>query len=177
VGPGTHLLVIGLGQVGLLQVQAGVAAGCASVVGVDPLLDRRTRAEQLDVVAVGPEGVGLEPRPTVVLVCTSAPTAVTQALDVVAPGGIVQLFAPAPPGKPFLLDSSTLFFREITIQFSYSAGPHDTREALELLSTGRVRADVLTTHHYPLDRLADAIAVARTPDAVRVVVTGPAARR
>jgi L-iditol 2-dehydrogenase len=177
VGTGTRLLVIGLGQIGLLQLQAGRAAGAAPITGVDPLPDRRARAEALGFATVPPEDVtALDPRPTVALVCTSSQSAVASALAAVAPGGVVQLFAPAAPGKPYPIDSADLFFREVTIQFTYSAGPFDTRDALGLLSAGMVTETAIVTHHYPLDAIGDAMAMARTPDAVRVVVTGPAYR-
>jgi L-iditol 2-dehydrogenase len=178
VGPDTRLLVLGLGQAGLLQVQAAIAAGCIEVAGVDPLPERRRLAASYGASVADP-GVAdrvLDGPPTVVIVCTHADAAVARALDVVDAGGIVQLYAPAAPGHAFALDSADLFFREVTIQFTYSAGPSDTREALALLSEGRVTGAGMVTHRFPLTRLADAMATARTADAVRVVVTGPAAR-
>jgi L-iditol 2-dehydrogenase len=177
VGPGTRLLVVGLGQIGQLQLQAGRAAGATWITGVDPLADRRARAEALGFDAVSPDNVAdLDARPTVALVCTSSHSAVAGALAAVAPGGVVQLFAPAAPGKTYPIDSADLLFREVTIQFTYSAGPFDTRDALDLLSRGMVTENGIVTHHYPLGALADAMAMARTPDAVRVVVTGPSYR-
>jgi threonine dehydrogenase-like Zn-dependent dehydrogenase len=40
---------------------------------------------------------------------------------------------------------------------SYSADHLDTRMALELLSSGAVDGASLITHHFPIERLSDAI--------------------
>ena len=42
------------------------------------------------------------------------------------------------PGTPVALDLGAVFFREVTIQSTYSAGPLDTRDALALLAAGAI---------------------------------------
>ena len=39
-----------------------------------------------------------------------------------------------------------IFFREVSIQSTYSAGPFDTRDALALLAAGAVDASALVSH-------------------------------
>jgi len=49
-----------------------------------------------------------------------------------------------------------LFFQEVTIRTSYSAGPYETRLALELLRWGRIRAETIITHRFGLNDAAQA---------------------
>lgn len=178
VGPGTRLVVVGAGQIGLLQALAGRAAG-AQVTVVELVQCRRAFAERLGFAAVAPDATsvidaGGGARPTVVTLCTGAASAWELAEAVVDRGGIVQLFAPPRPGQRRSFEGHDLFFREVTIQASYSAGPRDTRAALHLIASGAVDADVLISHRFELADTGRALATARGEDAVKVVVTNGA---
>jgi L-iditol 2-dehydrogenase len=176
VGPDTRLLVVGAGQMGLLHVQAARARGCRLVAVAEPLAARRTAAARYGALpAEATAGAVLQAmgaRPDVVLVCTCKPAAFELAMEAVDSGGLVQLFAPSAPGTPLALDPNEVFFREITVQASYSAGPLDTREALQLLADGAVTAEGVITHRFPLAETAQAFQVARSGQAIKVVVLG-----
>jgi L-iditol 2-dehydrogenase len=65
-----------------------------------------------------------------------------------------------------------LFFQEISLRTSYSASPYETRLALDLLHTGRIRPETVITHQFPLREAAKAFQlVARPGDALKVVIT------
>jgi len=65
-----------------------------------------------------------------------------------------------------------LFFREITLVTSYSAGPDDTRAALSHVAAGHLPADVLISHRFPLAEAAEAYrAAGRTGEVLKVIVT------
>jgi len=70
--------------------------------------------------------------------------------------GTVVMFAPTPPGRLVGLPGYDLFFREIRLVPSYSAGPADTRAALDLIASGKLPVDALVTHRFPLERAAEA---------------------
>jgi L-iditol 2-dehydrogenase len=170
VGARTRLLVVGGGPMGLLTAQAARAAGAAVTVA-EPLPARRALAEELGARTVEPDAATLDPPPTVVMLCTSAPAAWELALAAVDRGGVIQLFAPAAPGERRAFEVHDLFFRELEIQASYSAGPRDTREALALIADGAVRAERLVTHRFGLAATAEALAVARRREGIKVIVT------
>jgi L-iditol 2-dehydrogenase len=174
VSAGTRLLVVGGGQIGLLNAQAALTAG-ATVATAEPLADRRALAARLGAHAVEPHGAAvldaLGASPTVALLCTGADAAWALALETIDVGGTVQLFAPASPGATRSFDANDLFFREIQIQASYSAGPSDTRAALELIRSGAVRPEELITHSFPLEETAKALDTARRREAVKAIVT------
>jgi L-iditol 2-dehydrogenase len=168
VGAETRLLVVGGGQMGLLVAQAARAAG-APVTVAEPLGERRELAEELGLAATAPEGATAGH--TTVLLCTGAAAAWELALEAVDRGGVIQFFAPAGPGERRDFEVRDLFFRELEIQASYSAGPRDTREALALIAGGEVAAERLITHRFPLAATAEALAVARRREGMKVIVT------
>jgi L-iditol 2-dehydrogenase len=162
---------------GLLEIRAGLAAGAASVAAVEPRADRRALAEAAGAVALPApdpgavrEALGGGRLADQVFVCTSNREAIAAALHLAGPGGVVQLFAPTPPGEPVALDLGAVWFREVEIQSTYSAGPFDTREALALLASGAVDAGALVSHRLPLDEVAEAFRLARSGEATKVVV-------
>jgi L-iditol 2-dehydrogenase len=170
VDAGTRLLVIGGGQMGLLLAQAAVARG-ADVTVAEPRPERRALAIELGARGVEPESdMGA---PTVVLLATGAAAAWELAVKSADRGAVIQLFAPSGPGerRDFAVDE--LFFTEIEIQASYSAGPKDTRAALQLLADGAIATERMITHRFPLERTAEALATARSREGIKVIVTAP----
>ena len=185
MGADTRLLVVGGGQMGLLVAQAARAAGAAVTVA-EPLGERRALAEALGLHAVAPpaDPLGTEPggapgaapsggagplgrgaeAPTAVLLCTGAAAAWELPLNAVDRGGVIQFFAPAGPGRAARLRAvDDLFFRELEIQASYSAGPRDTREALALIAERRGRRRA--ADHAPLPARGDGRGARRRPPA------------
>jgi L-iditol 2-dehydrogenase len=176
VGPGSRVAIVGAGAMGLLEIGAALAAGAAAVAAVEPRADRRALARDAGAVAAL-----AEPDPACVadalggpadqvIVCTSATAAIAAALPLAGPAGVVQLFAPPPPGTPVPLDLGAAFFREVTIQSTYSAGPLDTRDALGLLAGGAIDPAPLISHRLPLSEVEEAFRLARSGEATKVVV-------
>jgi L-iditol 2-dehydrogenase len=174
IGADTWLLVVGGGQIGLLCAQAALASG-ARVAVAEPLPERLALAEQIGARAVAPEFDAvldaLGERPTVAMLCTGADAGWALAIEAIDAGGVIQLFAPAAPGSTRSFEVNDIFFREIEIQASYSAGPSDTRAALELIASGAVRPEQLITHRFSLEETAAALEAARSHEAVKAIVT------
>ncbi|MEW6583494.1 MAG: zinc-binding dehydrogenase, partial [Actinomycetota bacterium] len=176
VGPGARVAVVGAGAMGLLEVQAALALGAARVVAVEPQADRRALAEQAGATALADGSPGAVREALggdladAVIVCTSNRGAIAGALHLAGDAGVVQLFAPTPPGEIVGLDLGAVFFREVEIQSTYSAGPHDTRDALAMLVSGAVRWRPLLTHTVPLADVQEAFRLARSGEAMKVVV-------
>jgi len=98
--------------------------------------------------------------------------AMEQGIELVGPGGTVLLFAPPAPQEMLSLSPNRFFFQEITLRTSYSAGPYETRQALELLRWGRIRAERIITHRFGLDDVAEAFKVVANPgNALKVVIS------
>ncbi|MEX2355542.1 MAG: alcohol dehydrogenase catalytic domain-containing protein [Thermaerobacterales bacterium] len=86
-------------------------------------------------------------------------------------GGRVVLYAPTPPGEGVPVDLNGVFFREISLIPSYSAGPAETRKAMHYVSEGIVPVDNLITHRLPLKQIEKAYSLIKDAQrALKVVV-------
>jgi L-iditol 2-dehydrogenase len=167
LSPGALVLIIGLGSMGLLNGMAARAKGAACVVGSDPVAVRREKAVELGFDAsvdplAGPlpeslERVAGRRGADVVVVGPGIPAAIQQGMEAAAPGGTVVLFTPTPPTQTVALSTHALYFSELRLTASYSCGPAQTREALDLLVNGRIDPRPLVTHRTGLAGVQDAI--------------------
>ena len=181
IRPGDSVLVLGTGSNGLMLAQLAQQRGAVPVTIVDPIAYRRQHALDVGIdYALDPQtGTVIDQifamndgrKPDVVIVTPSSISAMQQGIELVGPGGTVLLFAPPPPEALLPVTPNTLFFQEISLRTSYSAGPYETRHALDLLRSGRIRPESVITHRFPLKDAARAFQlVAKPGDALKVVV-------
>jgi L-iditol 2-dehydrogenase len=105
------------------------------------------------------------------MVGPSKPEIMSAAIGCAGPGSTVLLFMAPAPGVKLEIEPHQLFFNEISLVSSYSCGPDDTRETLELIRSGVLRADELITHRFPLaDTLEACRLTARAQDSLKVVL-------
>jgi L-iditol 2-dehydrogenase len=183
IQPGDSVLVLGAGSNGLMLAQLAQQRGAARVMIVDPIAYRRQRALHAGIDhALNPQEESPLPeqiylvndgrKPDIVLVTPSSISAMKQGLELVGPGGTVLLFAPPSPAEELPITPNSLFFQEVSLRTSYSAGPYETRLALDLLHTGRIRAETVITHRFTFKDAAQAFQlVAKPGDALKVVIT------
>lgn len=183
VRPGDAALVVGLGSNGVLLALLARDAGARFLVGVDPDPARRDLAGRFgfdvlvdpatsDVAAAAraaTEGRGAD----AVFVIPTAEEVALSAIDAAAPGGTVVFYSPVDPAKTWRLAPSAPYFRDLTLRFSYSSGPAETRRALALLEAGVVRARDLVTHRLPLSRAAEGFRLAAAGGAALKVLIEP----
>lgn len=179
--PGDTVLVLGAGSNGLMLAQLAQQRGANRVIIVDPIAYRRERALDSGIdYALDPQGEPLLEqvyiindgrKPDIVLVTPSSIRAMQEGLSLVEPGGTVLLFAPPPPTDILPITPNSLFFSEITLRTSYSAGPYETRLALEMLHNGHIRAETIVTHRFSLRDAARAFQlVAKPGNALKAVI-------
>ncbi len=178
---GDSVLILGAGSNGLMLAQLARQRGAVRVIIVDPIAYRRRRALESGIdYALDPrDGAVLEQvyavndnrKPDIVIVTPSSIQAMQQGIELVGPGGTVLLFAPPPPTAMLPVEPNTLFFSEITLRTSYSAGPYETRLALDMLRNGRINADMVITHRFALQDAAQAFQlVAKPGDALKAII-------
>jgi 2-desacetyl-2-hydroxyethyl bacteriochlorophyllide A dehydrogenase len=187
VTPDSTALVIGTGAIGMTLGQVLRAAGARQVIMAG------TRRAPLEIArAAGAADLGIalsegDPQGALMdltagrgadvvyeTVGGDAPTLV-QAVSGAARGGSVCIMGIF--GAPQPLDTAVAYRKELTITWSnsYSTwhGRSEYQIALDLLAAGRVRAEPLLTHHFPLERIAEAFAAAddkQASGAVKVLV-------
>ncbi len=178
---GDSVLIVGAGSNGLMLGQLAKLRGATRVMIVDPIAYRRQRALEYGIdIALDPQiGPLLEQiyavndgrKPDIVIVTPSNVDAMKQGIDLCGRGGTVLFYAPPPPTEVLPVIPNHLFFQEITIRTSYSAGPYETRQALDLLRSGRIRPELIITHRFALQDAAQAFRlIAKPGDALKAVI-------
>lgn len=179
--PGDTVLITGLGTMGMLNIQVARAYGAARIIAADRIPWRLQKALDLGSDAVIDvsrqvlaDGVsrftgGAMARRVIVGPGTTA--AMADGIRACAPGGTVLFFTPTPPGILLEIEPHFLYFNEITLASSYSCGPLDTRQALDLIGRGVIAARDLVTHRFPMAEAAAAFALtARGGDSLKALV-------
>ena len=184
--PGTSLMILGLGPVGILYARLARTLGAGWIGGADPSALRRTAAgrrgadatidprnvekvQQLVQLATGGRGVDLA------VVATSASAAVSVATSLIRRGGTLNLFGLPEAGSHLDEDLQQLYLRGIKVIPTYATTERDIAEVHSLLAAKRLEVRDLVTHRFPLDKLVDAFQLAAQPEkALKVVATGPA---
>ena len=158
--PGSSVLVVGSGIIGLLHGLLAHTLGASRVIATD-ISDYRLKAARrfgAEVVIQADEDLPAGVRQVnqgrladLVIVCTGAKSAIVQALDSVERGGTVLLFAPTDPGVTIPVSINELFFSNgITLTTSYAGSPADYQTALELIRAGTLPVKQMITHRLSL---------------------------
>ena len=175
------VVIIGAGMTGIIHTALSKIFGAAKTI-VSDLIDYRLQAAKkfgADVI-VNPKKEGLK---AVVnaetdgigadLVVVTAPSleAYKSGLSICRKGGKLCVFAPTSPGEYLQISPKELFFSEIQIIPSYSTSHLETRKALELMKTGRLKVKELITHRFRLADVAKAFKTAlENRESLKVIV-------
>ena len=81
------------------------------------------------------------------------------------------MFGVPSKGATIDIDMSSVYSKEITISTTYAASDIDTKNALELISSGKIDVKPLITHKYSLDDSQKAFEHAKTGDnAMKIII-------
>lgn len=157
--PGQTILVLGSGISGLLHVVMARASGAGLIVATDISEYRLNAAQRLgaDCIIQAEDDVPARLRlannnrlADLVIVCTGAFSAFSQALQSVDRGGTVLFFAPTEPGMDLPVPVNEFWRNGITLMPSYGGSPRDIGVAIDLIRTCRVRVHDMITHRLSL---------------------------
>ena len=177
---GETVAVLGPGPIGLMAIQLVRALGATRVLltgtresrlrigrqlGADVTINSR-ETEAVAAVLEATRGKGAD----LVIDCAGGDETFDQAIRMAKPGGKVLLVAFY--HGPVTADVSQAVRRNITIYTERGEGGTSVGRALALLAAGRLTAQPLITHQFPLDRVHEAIDVLekRTGDPLKVVL-------
>ena len=177
---GNSVAIFGVGPVGLTHVQLLKLYGAAPIFAIDLLKSRRYMASSLGADTTldpanedvprelrdGTDGRGVD----FAIVATGNPDAIQQATSSVRSGGKLVLFGAPARGAHMSLDLSRLFLQEITIQSSYSTSETEMQMALKLIQSARIQPSKLITHRLPIERILEALHLAESGEAMKVIV-------
>jgi Threonine dehydrogenase and related Zn-dependent dehydrogenases len=179
VCPGDNVLVIGAGNLGLVNAQVARAYGGNVMVSeVNP--KRCQVSESLGFTTINPtkqnlneavksytDGIGMD----AVIVAAGVTAANDQALEVIATMGRILLFAAGYPAPELKVDSNNIHYKEHELIGTYLADMSDFQLAADFLSKGVVKVDKLISHKVPVDEAERAFTLAATPGNYRVSIS------
>ena len=178
VRSGDRVVIFGSGPMGAIMMQLAAMQGASAVIIVEPQAGRRRRAENLGaswaidpaqdppVEAIRsqyPDGV------EVAFDCSGNVNAVKQCLEVVMRGGTVMMYGVCDKSQNIEVNPFWINDNEITIRGSYN-NPNTMGRAVELLVSGRLNADAVVTHHFPLAKAEEAFRAIGSSETLKVVI-------
>jgi len=181
IQPGDTVAIIGDGPSGIIHTMLSKNLGAGQIVigghhhyrlevakrlGADLAINSRCE-NFVERVKEATNGVGAD----VIVVTAPNVEAMLMGMSCCRRGGTVCLFASASPDEYTHIRPYELLFSEINIVPSYSTSHIETRMALKLISSGRIRAKEVITHRFPLSRISDAFkTAAKIKECLKVVV-------
>lgn len=176
---GQSVLVLGSGISGLLHIMLARAQGAGRIIATDINSYKLDAAKRLgaDEVIHADEDVPARVNEIndrlvdLVIVCTGAFKAFTQALKSVDRGGTVLFFAATDPSIELPVPVNEFWRNGITLLPSYGNSPYDATVAIELIRAKRVAVSELITHRLPLKETQKGFKlVAESSESIKVII-------
>lgn len=166
IHPGSSVVIIGGGMIGLLMLQLARLAGAARTALLEPVASKREVAKKLGAdVCIDPihedvkaalAAAGMTWVNTVIE-CVGRTSTIEQAIDIVGNKGTVMMFGLTKPDDTISLKPFEVFKKEIELKASY-INPYTQKRALELIDSGRLDVSSMVYAAESLDNLADILA-------------------
>ncbi|OBF99521.1 zinc-binding dehydrogenase [Mycolicibacter sinensis] len=175
---GGTVAVIGLGAVGLCAARSALFLGAATVLGIDPVAQRRDRVVAMGITPAEPSattavmeltgGRGVD----AVIDAVGSDVTMSDALTAVRAGGTVSVVG-VHDLQPFPFPALPALVRSITLRMTTAPVQQTWPQLIPLLQSGRLSVDGIFTTEMPLDAAADAYraVAARSGDVVKVLLT------
>jgi alcohol dehydrogenase len=176
VAAGDVVAVLGCGPVGLMSLICAVGTA-RRVIAVDGIAARRSLAESLGAEAVDPvaapeavaaatAGIGADS----VIEASGSPAALTAALSLVRPQGVVSVVgAHFEPDYP--LNNALMFDKEITLAFSIGNPGRDRERLLAMIQAGSLKPSAVISDRLTLAEAPEAYRAFDAREATKVVLT------
>ena len=184
IRPGSTVVVIGAGPVGILAMQCAQLFGPARVLMVDQVPDRLDRAARLGAEPVDASDGGAVARvheltagrgAESVIEAVGADQTVTDALMCAAPGGTVSVVG-VNLGMAFPFPMALALMRRLTFRVTLASIPSTWDSLVPLVSSGRLRPEEVFTHRMGLSEAERAYRIFdERADGVLKVVLDPSA--
>lgn len=159
---GQHVLVIGVGPIGLMFVALAGHLGCEVTVAgrhesrlaaarrlgagrVFDIGDGRGLAKQIQAAQAPPFDAVIE--------AVGKPETWEASVELVRKGGAVNFFGGCPAGAKVTLDAALIHYTSLTLRASFHHTPRTVRRALEFIEAGVIRAKDFVDGECPLSEL------------------------
>jgi Zn-dependent alcohol dehydrogenase len=183
VAPGSSVVVIGTGGVGLNSVQGAVLAGARTIVAIDlsnSKLEAATAFGATHTINPDAENARSMVRSLTqgrgadyVFVTVGSTRAIEQSVGYTRNGGTVCIVGMPPSGAKAAFEGVSIADNAMKIIGSKMGSTRlqiDMPRLVELYQQGRLKLDELISNRYPLEQINEAIASARQGEALRNVI-------
>ncbi len=174
------VLIMGVGPIGLFHLRLALLAGAGTVIVSNRSEARRNFASELgahvtvdptsedlwEVVAEHTDGLGVD----VSVICVGKPQLVNDALRVTRKGGRVNVFAGLAGDGWAEVEANLIHYNELVITGASDSRRRDYDTALELIESGRIDAERMVTHRFPLAEAEQAIETSADGEGIKVAV-------
>lgn len=146
IKPGSRVMIIGGGMIGLIMLQLARMAGACQTIILEPLEEKRQQAKGLGAdLVIDPysqevskilmeEGIK---RLDTVIECVGKPETIQSAVEYAGTQATVMLFGLTKPEEKVELYPYQLFKKEITLKSSF-INPYTQERAIELIDSGKI---------------------------------------
>jgi Zn-dependent alcohol dehydrogenase len=182
VEAGSSVAIIGLGGVGLNVVQGAALASAYPIIAIDVLDHKLEMAKQFGATHL--VNAGKEDPVEAVRALTDGgadyafevvgrPESVTQAFDMVAPGGEAIMLGVSPPGSKASIDIWQLHLTGKVLRgclYGSIRQRVDIPRYVDLYMAGRLKLDELISRTYPLEDINEAFAALKAGEVARSII-------
>jgi threonine dehydrogenase-like Zn-dependent dehydrogenase len=178
IRPGSTVAIVGLGPVGLMALMCAKLFSPARILAIDPVAERRARAEALGAETIDPNAGGTAPQvmaatngwgADATIEAVGADATILDALMCASPGSVLSIIGVnMNPGMPFPMILATL--KRITIKTTLASIPSTWRDLVPLVSTGTLRPDEVFSHRMGLSQAAEAYRIFDEHAALKVLL-------
>jgi L-iditol 2-dehydrogenase len=166
VKPGDTVAIIGLGPIGMMFVRLAKAVYNARVIAIGRRRSQLDRAAGMgaDEVVLNEEGSDVVTPvhkltggrgADVVIEAVGLPEVWQLAIKLLRRGGVVNFFGGCPEGTDVPVNAGLLHYSELTLKASFHHTPALIRQALDIISRGRVTARDFVNRVEPLSNLLE----------------------
>ena len=175
---GRSVVLLGAGSIGLIMLQLLKASGAhpiivsepdarksrlAAAFGADVIVDPRIddlSAKVSDITEVGAD---------IVIDCAGTLAASEIAIKLARRGGTVMQFGVVAPDKVARISPFDVYYKELTVLGSF-VNPFTHSRAIDLIASRRIDVKPLITHRFSLSDAENAMAMAQSGDAVKIMI-------
>lgn len=179
VRPGSSVVVVGLGPIGLMAVECAYVMGAHVVYAIDPVAERRALAQTANAVPLHPDDATERIREATggakiecVIEAAGNDAAVNLALRLVAKRGTVSLIGmPNTRRYPFPLERA--FAAGLTLRLGICSVPEELPVLFPLVRSGRLKPERYISHRLPLSEGPHAYSLfaSRGQGALKMILT------
>ena len=146
ITPGSSVVVIGGGMIGLIVMQLARLSGASRLVMIEPVEQKRQMAKELGAdICIDPFGEDAKAvlnengihRVNAVIECAGLTSTIEQAISLAGNKSVVMMFGLTRPNDEIRVKPFEFFRKEIELKSSF-INPYTQKRALDLIDSGRV---------------------------------------